>query len=82
MIISKTLVLLATVLTTTATRVHNQIGGDAWIQDNQGHDHAFQRGKTVTIDGGWAFIWRDQSSYCPKSSAAFGWPSDYGGMIP
>lgn len=80
MIVPKTLVILATVLSATATRVHNQIGGDAWIQDNHGHDYPFKRGQTVTIDGGWAFIWRDKSMYCPKSSASFGWPSNYGGI--
>jgi hypothetical protein len=50
MIVPKTLVILATVVTATATRIHNGFGHDGWIQDDQGNNHALDRYATVTIN--------------------------------
>jgi hypothetical protein len=85
MIIPKSLVILATALTATATKVHNKFGLNGWIQDHNGQNHYLAEGGSVTISGGWGFFWTNNYSGITgcnvKNSAAFSWPSGYGGML-
>lgn len=49
MIVPKTLVILATALTATATKVHNQFGHNGWIQEDRGSDVALNNKGSATI---------------------------------
>ncbi|KAJ5980840.1 hypothetical protein N7481_008138 [Penicillium waksmanii] len=77
MIIPKTLVILATALSATATHVHNQFGKDGYIQDDQGSEIFLKNKGSVTVGGGWGFFWV-ASSVCSKNSVAYTWPTNYG----
>ncbi|KAJ5368175.1 uncharacterized protein N7496_007935 [Penicillium cataractarum] len=75
--VPKTLVILATALTATATNVHNQFGHSGWIQDDQGTDVALNNKGSATVGGGWGFFWVS-GSVCSKNSVTYTWPSNYG----
>lgn len=78
--ILKTLVILATALSATATHVHSQFGKNGWIQDDQGSELQLNNKGSVTVGGGWGFFWV-AGSVCSKNSVAYSWPSNYGGML-
>ncbi|KAJ0412982.1 hypothetical protein BJY00DRAFT_320244 [Aspergillus carlsbadensis] len=74
--------LLATALSAaaaTATHVHNGFGHNAWIQDSTGTEVQLNNGQSVSIGGGWAFVWVD-AGVCPgkPNSVQYTWPANYG----
>ncbi|CEL10609.1 hypothetical protein ASPCAL13726 [Aspergillus calidoustus] len=64
MFFSKPLLIALDAAVTSATHVHNEFGHNAWLQDSTGTEVQLNNGQSVSVCGGWAFVWVD-AALCP-----------------